>query len=115
MFMYLNSFLHSPNTCWLIGTGRSITDTSKNWYEQISSLWPAESIFPFHCILHAFDLCLFAASLKQRKTSFYNLSNIFVALQNVVTCQFNFEHILLEIYSSKDTNGKLHLFEYQLM
>ena len=58
-----------------------ITDiTSKNWYEQISSLWPGKTISPFHCILHASDFPQFTAGLKQFKTPFYNLNNIFVAL-----------------------------------
>ena len=60
----------------------SITDIiSKNWYEQIFSLWPVETIFLFHWILHVFDFYQFAAGLKQCKTPFYNLANIFVALQ----------------------------------
>ena len=80
--MSAKSFLHSPKTCWLIGTGISITDIiSKNWYEQIFSLWPVETIFLFHCILHVFDFYQFAAGLKQFKTPFYNLANIFVAVQ----------------------------------
>ena len=53
--------------------------------------------------------------LKQCKAPFYNLTNIFVELQNVIACQFNFECIHFETYSFKDTNGKLPLFEYQLM
>ena len=83
--MSSKSYLHSPQICWLIGTGGSITDIiSQNWYEQISSLNDQQKLFPFHCNLHAFDFYQFVANLKQFKTTFYNLTYILVALQNVI-------------------------------
>ena len=60
------SFLCSPKTQWLIGTGGYITVIrSENWYEQIPSLSGQH-----HCILHAFDYYQFSANLKQFQTPF---------------------------------------------
>ena len=60
-------------------------------WTNIFSWWPAETVFPVHCILHEFDFYQFIVNLKQFKTSSYNLTYTTVALQNVITCQFNFE------------------------
>ena len=98
----------------IIGTGISITDIIQKLVWTNISL-ASRNIFSFHYILHVFGFYQFTASLKQFKTPFYNLADIFVAPQNLVTCQFNFEYIHLKVYSSKVAKSKLHLFEYQLM
>ena len=98
-YLCLQNPFYSLKTCWLTRTGEFITDIiSKNWYEQISHLWPLETIFPFHCIIHTFDFCWFTAGLKQFKKQFYNLTYIFVALQNIIKCQFKWTYLFIQGY-----------------
>ena len=107
--MYSKSFFHSPKTCWFIRTGRSLLIYPKTGMNKY--LLSAQQKLFFPSIAYTMHLIM----LKQCKAPFYNLTNIFVELQNVIACQFNFECIHFETYSFKDTNGKLPSFEYQLM